>query len=409
MVMHISRSRLDPSLRVAALILALLLVPSVSLGSTSAERKAKKAEISQGIKTYRINIRRLQHGIQRQREQVEETRQQERDLLAELEDIDIRLMEQKEKLEVLEARMQAQRELILVKQRELSRAEAAKEAVQEHLQKRIQAYYKTGDIGFINVAFSTKTLPELLQFHDSFQTLIKYDRSVIDTYRHSIEELQGSIETLQLEEGLLEEFIAQNAEEKEKIGLYRQEKELLLARIRTQKKLHEQAIAEMEQASQSLAGQITKLEKQEEIIEQSFLNSKGHLPPPVSGPVITRFQEKTVNRLGIKSLSKGIAIDAPSGTVVKPVHEGVVMYSGYLRGYGNTVIVNHGYQYYSITSRLERLFAKKGAKVSEQSDIGIMGDTATLMNEGLYFEIRLGSKNLDPLEWLDTSQLALKQ
>jgi septal ring factor EnvC (AmiA/AmiB activator) len=38
-----------------------------------------------------------------------------------------------------------------------------------------------------------------------------------------------------------------------------------------------------------------------------------------------------------------------------------------------------------------------------------MGDTATLMNEGLYFEIRLGSKNLDPLEWLDTSQLALKQ
>jgi septal ring factor EnvC (AmiA/AmiB activator) len=183
---------------------------------------------------------------------------------------------------------------------------------------------------------------------------------------------------------------------------------LLLARIRTQKKLHEQAIAEMEQATLSLAGQITNLEKQEEIIEKSFQHSKGKLPPPVEGRVITRFQEETVNRLGIKSLSKGIAIEAPSGTVVKPVHEGVVMYSGYLRGYGNTIIVNHGYQYYSITSRLERLFAKKGAKVNEKSEIGIMGDTATLMNEGLYFEIRLGSKNLDPLKWLDINQLALK-
>jgi septal ring factor EnvC (AmiA/AmiB activator) len=385
-----------------------VLIPCPVYPDSTEQRKVKKAEISQGIKKYRINIRRLQHGIQQQREQVKQTRQQERDLLAELEDIDVRLLEQQEKLEVLEARMKAQRELITVKERELNRSESAKRAVQDHLQKRIQAYYKTGDIGFMNVAFSTKTLPELLQFHDAFQTLIKYDRNVIDTYRHAIEELERSIETMELEEGLLKEFISQNAEEKQKIDLIRQEKELLLARIRTQKKLHEQAIAEMQQASLSLSDQITDLEKQEVIIDQSFLNSKGNLRPPVQGTLITRFQEETVNRLGIKSLSRGIAIEAPNGSIVKAVHEGIVMYSGYLRGYGNTIIVNHGYQYYSITSRLERLLAKKGLKVNETSTIGIMGETATLMNEGLYFEIRHGSENLDPLAWLDVSRLVIK-
>jgi septal ring factor EnvC (AmiA/AmiB activator) len=382
---------------------------TVVSGETIVERNVEKTQITQGIKKYRINIRRLKQGIKRQQEQVRQTREQERNLLAELQDIDTRLLEQKEKLDVLEARMQAQEELIVVKKRELDRARQEKKAVQEHLQKRIQAYYKTGDIGFINVAFSTKTLPELLQIHDSFQTLITYDRQVVETFRHTIDQLVRSIESFKLEEGMLKEFISQNLQEKEKIGFIRQEKEILLARIRTQSKLHEQAIIEMEQASSSLSSHIQVLEKKEDFIDQSFLRNKGELPPPITGDVVSRFQEQTTNRLGISALSKGIAIDAPTGTIVKAVHEGFVVFSGYLRGYGNTIIVNHGYQYYSITSRVERLLVKKDVKVNEKTDIGIMGDTATLMSEGLYFEIRRGSENLDPLLWLDTSGLGLDE
>jgi septal ring factor EnvC (AmiA/AmiB activator) len=95
--------------------------------------------------------------------------------------------------------------------------------------------------------------------------------------------------------------------------------------------------------------------------------------------------------------------------MVQAVHEGEVTFAGYLRGYGNTVIVNHGYKYYSINSRIERILVKKGQKVTEQTDIAIMGDTATLMNEGLYFEIRHDDETLDPLDWLDNTQLTFSQ
>ena len=91
------------------------------------------------------------------------------------------------------------------------------------------------------------------------------------------------------------------------------------------------------------------------------------------------------------------------------MHDGVVTFAGYLRGYGNTVIVNHGYQYYSVCSRIERILAEKGQTVREGSEIGIMGDTATLINEGLYFEIRKDSTPLAPLEWLDQSKLQTKK
>ena len=67
-------------------------------GASESDLKAQKAEISKGIKKYEINIGRLEKGIEEQEGHIEVTRQQERDLLEELEDIDTRLYDQKKKL-----------------------------------------------------------------------------------------------------------------------------------------------------------------------------------------------------------------------------------------------------------------------------------------------------------------------
>ncbi len=394
---------------ILSLCCALLLLPVAdSLGSSSDERKTEKVKIEQGIKKYQINIRRLEEGLEEQQEHIESTQKKERAILAEIQEIDARLFEQQEKLEVLEERIKVQRELITRKNNEIEHVQLRKEGVQNHLQRRIQAYYKMGSVGFINVAFSARSLPELLNFHESFEVLITYDQAIIAAYRLSISELKKSVEALVIEEALLEEFIYQNKSEQDKINGLKQEKEVLLSRVKTQSQLHEKAIAELEEAAKSLTASLKTLQKQDEKLDQTFLYSKGKIPPPVSGTLVSGFKEEVMNRLGIKTISQGIAIKAPNGTVIRAVHEGVVTFSGYLRGYGNTVIVNHGYQYYSICSRIERIFAQKGQKVEEGAEIGITGDTATLMSEGLYFEIRKDSTPLDPLKWLDRSTLQMK-
>ena len=388
---------------------ALLLIPVCdALAASSSDRKSEKVKIEQGIKKNKINIRRLEAGIEKQQEHIAITHKQEGEVLSELQDIDARLFEQQDKLEVLKNRINAQRDLIIQKDNEIERVKSQKDSVQNHLQKRIQAYYKMGNIGFINVTFSTKSLPELLNFHESFQILIKYDKDVIVAYRLTINELQESVETLEIEEALHEDFIVKNEEEQSKINLIKQEKEELLSRVKTQTLLHEKAIAELEQAAKSLTASLRALEKKDKVIDQTFLYNKGKIPPPVSGTLVSGFQEEVMNRLGIKTISQGIAIKAPNGTIIRAIHEGVVTFSGYLRGYGNTVIVNHGYQYYSICSRIERIFAKKGQKVAEGAEIGIMGNTATLMSDGLYFEIRKDSTPLDPLEWLEAAKLHME-
>lgn len=392
---------------VCCVLSCLCLSPVFSVTAASADTKEKKIEIERGIKKYRINIRRLQQGIQRKHDKVQHNLNEEKLLLAQLENIDRRLQQQVDKLNALKEKIAQQRPLIVAKEEELAKVKHKKRIVQLHLQKRISAYYKMRDIGVINVAFSAKTLPELLKFHDAFHSLMEYDHDVITTYRLAIDELQRAKQTLTLEQTVLEDFITQTHNEKERIKQTKREKENLLAHIRTQTKLHKQAISEMEKAASALSQSLVVMKNKGQLLDQGFRLNKGKMRSPVKGIITTLFNEKVKNSLGIEEKSMGIAIQAPDGTRVEAIYGGDILFSGYLRGYGNTVIVHHGYQYYSIISRVETLLKRKGDKVAEGDIIAIMGDTATLMNNGLYLEIRHGSKSLNPLDWLDKNMLPL--
>ena len=359
----------------------------------------------ENIRTFRINIQRLQEGLQSQREQFLEATTKEKSLLQELEEMDRRLAEQLAKLSSLEKQRNTQKTLISQREQELDGIRAEKEKVQQHLLKRINAYYKMGNIGLLNVIFSAQTLPELLRFHDSFQSLIDYDQRVIAIYRTNIGNLERITRSLVLEKNLLSDFIAEVVAEKVSIDETKQEKERLLHLIRTQSKLHQQAIREMEKAADDLTASLLALKVKEQAREQGFLLGKGNHPPPVQGTIIVGFRQETTNSLGILRQSDGIAIEAPDGTPVKAIFAGTVIHSGYLRGYGNSIIVHHGFQYYSIYSRLEKVLAAKGDTVKTGAIIGELGETATLIDKGMYFEIRHRSESLDPMQWLHTGSL----
>lgn len=374
---------------------------------TAADSTPTKDEkgIQQEISTYRSRVNRIQENISRQEQRVFETEGRERNLLAELEELDMKILSQQEKLDALESQVQKQQQLIDNKQEDLAQLIEKRQIVENHLKKRITAYYTMGDIGLLNVAFSSKSLSELLSLHDSFDSVIQYDKEVILKYKNTIAEQGRTKNALELEKSMLEQFHNQTELEKLELITTKDEKKKLLTHIKTQAQLHQQAIKELQQASDNLVESIVALKNQTAIRESGLLNDKGNLPPPVDGILVTLFGQEKTNKLGILKKSLGIELTADDGTKVIAVSGGQVIYSGYLRGFGNTVIIHHGYQYYTVTSRIEKLIASKGSQVEREEVIGIMGDTATLFDEGLYFEIRHGTESLDPLLWLNPNRL----
>ncbi len=375
--------------------------------SAKSNRKAEKQRIEQGIQHYRINIRKLQQGIAGQQEKIISSEQDKQSLLEQLAQIDFRLLTQLNKRLELEKQMATQQELIDKDAIELQASVTAKQNVQSHLQKRIRSYYKMGEIGAANVAFSTENLPQILQFRESFANLLAYDKSLIDLYRKSIDELQRAKKTLELEKGVLHDFITIAKEEQAATNTIKLEKETLLSQIQTQQGLHQQAVIEMEKASDNLANSLEALKKKNETFDRGFLLDKGKHPAPVHGEVLSLFGQKRKNRLGVSSKTTGITIATRGVNKVHAIFEGEIRYASYLYGYGNTVIIDHGFQYFSVVSRLEKILTREGKKINQGDVIGLTGDTATLMEEGIYLEIRHGSKSLNPLEWIDKAGLIL--
>lgn len=361
------------------------------------------------ISSFRVKIRRLQQEILYKEDQLAETETNEKSILDEIAALDKKIIRQQQKLSELETKMQKQQTLINKEETALDKIKGEKAIVEDHLQKRIAAYYTMGDIGLLNVTFSTQTLPELLTFHDAFNVLIKYDQDVIKIYRETIKEMERTKSALDLEKSILQEFINQTVAEKEILENTKAEKHTLLTQVRTQTKLHKQAIDEMQQASEDLTRSIVAIKSKNQVEDQVFLADKGNLRPPVDGILITRFLQEKVNKLGISRKSLGVELQAPDGTNIVAVADGEVIYSGYLRGYGNTVIVHHGFQYYTVTSRIETILVAQGQKIKKDETIGIMGGTATLFEDGIYFEIRHGSQSLDPLIWLNPNRLKVLQ
>ncbi len=370
-----------------------------------AEQSFAEESESRDISSYRIKIRRLQQEILNKEDQISETQSSEQNILAELENLDRKISEQQEKLGILDEKMKKQQALIDREHNALARIREEKGMVENHLKKRIAAYYTMGDIGLLNVTFSTQTLPELLTFHDAFDTLIKYDQDVIKVYRETIKGLERAKAALDLEKAVLENFITETVGEKEILEDTKAEKHILLTQVRTQTKLHKQAKEEMHQAAEDLTQAIVAIKSKHQANDQRFQADKGNLRPPVDGVIVTLFQQEKVNKLGISRLSQGIELQAPDGTGIVAVGDGEVIYAGYLRGYGNTVIIHHGFQYYTVTSRMEKIAVAKGQQVKREEAIGVMGTTAALFDEGIYFEIRHGSQSLDPLLWLNPNRL----
>ncbi len=373
----------------------------------AADWKAEKQDIEQKVKKQKITINQLQEGLRLQQEKALETKGLERDLLADIKVIDEHLLEKFARLDAMEQSLARQHELISTKEQEIKKIQLERQRSEAHLQQRFTAFYKTGTIGLLNVAFSAETLPSMLSTQDSFNTMMLYDQKILQQYRQAIEELELTRKALTLEQTMLNTFINQVSTEKEAIEQNKKKKNELLAQVRTQTKLHEQAAKSIAKEANHVSAQISSMQQKQEFLSQGFRLNKGKLPAPVHCRVLTLYGGRSKNKLGIESTSAGITFEAPDGTKVKAIFDGTIHYSGFLRGYGNTIIINHGFQYYSVTARIEKLLKKEGATVVAGEDIGVTGETATLTAEGLYFEIRHDNITEDPLLWLDKNKLSL--
>jgi murein DD-endopeptidase MepM/ murein hydrolase activator NlpD len=185
-----------------------------------------------------------------------------------------------------------------------------------------------------------------------------------------------------------------------------------------EKKNKLEKIREMDEdeLSQEVAGQLNQLSARIAFQFRSYENIKelikGQDAKLASIPAIQPINNKQLTRIasgfgmridpvyGTPKMHKGLDFTAPQGTPIYATGDGVVKVAGSSNGgYGNYVIINHGYGYESLYGHMVRTKATVGQRVKRGEIIGWVGSTGKSTGPHCHYEVHINEAAVDPVHF----------
>ncbi|MDO9265433.1 MAG: peptidoglycan DD-metalloendopeptidase family protein [Desulfosalsimonadaceae bacterium] len=134
-----------------------------------------------------------------------------------------------------------------------------------------------------------------------------------------------------------------------------------------------------------------------------FSAHQGLLKMPVSGSIVSKFGKYIEPHSGAVNFRNGIEIKTQQGTPIRAVFSGQTIFSSWLKGYGNVIIIAHGEHFHTVYAHVQEVFSAKGKPVEAGEVIATVGDSGSMSGPSLYFEIRHQGSPVDPLKWVNKS------
>ena len=297
-------------------------------------------------------------------------------------------------LKATEARTEASRA-------RLDKLNAQRVELNTRLKSRLRAIYMIKSGGAVRVLFSSVSTEDLGRRH-------KYMNLIMDSDLKLIEDVEANYNALNAEQVKLEalrkkkERVYLVFKQKENIAKReRRARESFLRQTRQAKDNQKKLVKELKGAANELTELIDRLRegKPARVKHRGFALKKGTLKMPVKGQVVSHYGRVKHPKYNTVTFNNGIRIKAKFGDEITCVYNGRVAYVGWLKGYGQVMIVGHGDGFYTLFGHLFKVLKERGSRVKEGEVIALVGDSGTDGVAGLYLEVREGGVPRDPAPW----------
>ncbi|HET8578368.1 MAG TPA: peptidoglycan DD-metalloendopeptidase family protein [Methylomirabilota bacterium] len=366
------------------------------------------------------DLQQTQKRLKEERAKAAEARKREAGLLAELETIDKRLNEKRRQVALLDGRIRRAQADIAELQGDIARLQTQRAGQEDALGRRLRALYKLqSQGGVLPLLFSgDDPVAQAVQLRH-LTTLATVDARLIREYRVTSEGLADRKARFEARRQELSALRSEAEEERAEADREAAKRRLLLARVRDERAYHDRMVGELSEASRRLEAFIRELQEKQRRLAKvpppstrprpapgdttpavGFGALRGRLLWPADGRVVGEYGPQVNPRFGTKTFRSGIDIEATEGSAIVAVYSGHVVYTGWFRGYGNLIIVDHGHEYYTLYAHAADIKVAEGDDVKQGQAIGTVGDTGSLQGPRLYFEVRYEGKPQDPAQWL---------
>ena len=259
--------------------------------------------------------------------------------------------------------------------------------------------------------------------HDAVNTaymlrrFARHDQEMLEELSRQEHELVQSREKVQADKSQLEKQTDELKKKRAEYDSTIKKTDSLLKNVQSEQKKAEQAAKELENAQKAVGSKINSLMKQKQkkaasakststtkstatTTAKSTSSSVKTLSWPVNGTVVLQYGSRVHPVFKTKIFNSGIDIKAASGTPVKAAGPGEVLYQGWLRGFGQVVIIDHGGDLSTVYAHLGGANVREGSTVKAGTVIGRVGNSGTDMDYGLHFEVRKNGSAQNPMNYL---------
>ena len=290
---------------------------------------------------------------------------------------------------------------------------------------RLRGLYRLHRQGVARVIFGAQDPIELRRRGRYLLALVRADADQLQAFTSVAASRRTAMQAVEKDIEQIGHFKAELAAHEETLRVQRQDRMGLLRQIRSERELALRALAEYGAARGDLdqrlgamppAPPMAATEEDGSWVRPaaidpvtasaqpigSFRDTFGELPWPVHGRVIHRFGPYTDPLSGRPMTSQGLDIAAEHGEPVRAVFPGRVQMAEYVRGFGQTVVLEHG-AYVTLYAHLGSVRVTRGQSLRAGEVVGLVGNTGLTDEEGymLTFQVRYNNSPQDPILWLE--------
>ena len=354
--------------------------------------------------------------------------QNERDQLSkQTKEAQQKLKEAQQKQADVEAEITAMDDVINAAQKELdsaqadlddvtARLEASQKALEEANIKREQQFvtfsgrmrffYENSRLSYLDILLQSEGFSDMLRRLQYIDDIMSYDQNLLTELTATQNEIKTRTEEIKVEKEQSEYLLGVAQEKMDSLDAIVAEKRRLVESYAQDEAKYNQLISSNEKASQEAQAMINKLLAESSSLKSTYVYTGGQLnwPVPSRAASSSSLSSGYVSRnrpIGSGSeFHTGYDIPASYGSAVVAAEAGTVIYAGWMSGYGNTIMINHGNGLVTLYGHNSSLTVSKGDTVSRGQQVAKIGSTGNSTGNHCHFEVRVNGSHTNPEPYL---------
>lgn len=376
---------------------------------------AQTEKIEKDIEFHSTELDRLRNEIADFEEKIKATSHEEKSAIDRLNELDEEISLVRNLIYRLRKEEHLKERAISDSEAAISEKEAQHTALVNRYSKRVVTTYKKGRLSDLGKLLDSRSWRQAVYRAKYLGIISEFDRSLSSDIRKNLSELESRRAVLKAELADLVKIDKERSSRKKWLEQRRRVRNRELDNLKKDRQKMTIALSDRKKAAQEMEAIIVRLEREraariaelerrrkemEMVSAAPFTELRGKLPWPLEGTVVSRFGAYRNPRLKTVTENTGIDIRSPAGSEVKSIYDGIVTTVTYIRGYGNTVILDHGDGFYSVYTHVSDVEVEENGYVNARDVIAHVGDSGSLDGAKLHFEIWGKRKKLNPEVWL---------